>query len=45
MSPIQNGNPFEEMSVEQINDAENELDRIYERSYNDESGGKVANLG
>ena len=31
LSPQNVGNPFDAMSVDQITDAENEFDRIYER--------------
>ena len=41
LSPVNQGNPYEDMPVDQIAEAESEFDRLYERtSYNDDSNGK-----
>lgn len=40
LSPVNQGNPYEDMPVDQIAEAESEFDRLYERtSYNDDSNG------
>ena len=41
LSPVNQGNPYEDMPVDQIAEAETEFDRLYERTgYPDDNNGK-----
>ena len=42
LSPVNQGNPYEDMPVDQIAEAETEFDRLYERTgYPDDNNGEL----